>query len=99
MGWWTTVTPRKLSRRHGHHPWTFATYTEAPSERSDGLWCTAFLFRDSERSVYGIREFCGDDVPHHDKLRDMATKVVLNKDFRKRLISDDPELPEMWERR
>ncbi|MBN1346396.1 MAG: hypothetical protein JXQ73_27155 [Phycisphaerae bacterium] len=96
MGWLMPVTPRKLSRKHSRHPWTFAVYTEMSSDRPD---YNAFLFRDSERSIYGIREYHGDEKPHHDKLRDLATKVVTDKEFRKQLISDDPGLPELWQGR
>ena len=33
-----------------------------------------------------------------DDLRKLVPRVVLEKDFRKSLISDYPELPKIWER-
>ena len=55
MGIWYEIKP-KTKREH---PWLFAQYLETPSERGDGQWYVAFLFRDRERTAFGIREFIG----------------------------------------
>ena len=75
--------------------WSFAGYTEFPSEREDGQWYEALLFRNEERTIFGIRIWLGDLV-HQDTLRQIATKVVLDARYRKSLILDDPSVKEMW---
>jgi len=79
-----------------NHPRLFAQYLETPSEREDGNYYPAFLFRKEDRTVFGVKEFW--EWPRAD-LRDLATHVVLDAEFRKTLISDDPMLPKMWKKR
>jgi hypothetical protein len=95
MPHWYEIKPTSLKRRI-KHKWLFAAYAETPSEREDHSWYEAFLFRNQERTIFGIRE--GMEHVHHDDLRKMATKVILDVDFRNSLISDDPRLPQMWKR-
>ena len=92
---WHEIKPLSLKRQKTHN-WLFATYCEFPSEREDHSWYSAFLFRNQERTIFGIREWM--DLIHYDILRKMATRVVLDVDFRNSLISDDPRLPNMWKR-
>jgi hypothetical protein len=96
QGIWYELKPKKLMKQDRKHPWMFAEYLEAPSEREDGRWYKAFLFRDEERTIYGIKEF--SELPNID-FRDLATRVVLDEEFRKSLISSDPMLPKIWKRR
>jgi len=74
----------------------FLTPSEFPSQREDGNYYLAFLFRNEDRTVFGVKEYW--DL-HTDDLRDLATHVVLDAEFRKSLISDDPMLPKMWKKR
>ena len=94
-GLWYEVKPKKLAKKDRDHPWLFAKYWEFPSEREDGNYYQAFLFRNIDRTVFGLKEYW--DWPKVD-LRDMATRVVLDAEFRKSLISDDPMLPKVWKR-
>jgi hypothetical protein len=97
MGIWCDVKP--LSPRRSRHQWVFVLYYETPSERADGLWYEAFLFRNEDRTVFSRKEQIGNHLPGHFKdYRAMATRVINDKEFRKSLISDDPELPRMWKR-
>jgi hypothetical protein len=98
MGYWSEIEPRSPSRKGRDTPWIFATYSESPHERDDGQSYTAFLFRNTERTVFGIKEFVGD-MPHHNQLRNLATKIINDKSFRNELVSDDPDLPNMWKKR
>ena len=79
------------------HPWLFAAYVETPSERADGQWYTAFHFRHSDRTKFGFHEFVGD-LLHHKRLRQMATRVVVDTGYRDSMLSDKPELPKWWKR-
>jgi hypothetical protein len=97
MGHWHEITPHRLAREDTHK-WVFAAYSESPNERSDGQWYDSLLFRDVERTVFGIREWIGELV-YRQKLRELATKIVTDAEFRSELISSDPELPELWKRR
>jgi hypothetical protein len=93
MGHWCGITPH-VTRKH---PWVFANYYEFASDRDDNQQYSAFLFRDQDRTVFGIREFLGDS-PHWDDLRQMATRVVTDDTFRKSLLSDRADLPKMWKK-
>jgi hypothetical protein len=75
----------------------FATYIESPSERADGAWYTALHFRDADRTKFGVQEFVGE-LPHHKRLRAMATRVVVDAAYRKSLLSKKAELPQYWRR-
>lgn len=96
MGMWTDFTPRKLSKRDSEHPWVFAEYMETPSERDDGYWYTAFLFRDRDRTIFGIKEFFV--FPPQPSVYELATRVVKDAAFRESLVSNDPDLPKIWKR-
>ena len=72
-------------------------YHEWASERDDGLHYSAFLFRNSDRTVFGIREFLGKEFGPGDGIhKKWAHKVVTDQRFRDSLISSDPDLPRMW---
>ncbi|MGV8123868.1 MAG: hypothetical protein AB2L14_29310 [Candidatus Xenobiia bacterium LiM19] len=98
-GFWSPIEPQGLSRKDHDHPWEFYSYSESSNRRDDDMDYNAFLFSDRERTVFGIREWLGNDWPHRNLLEKMAAKIVYNEDYRKSLISDDPDLPEMWKRR
>jgi hypothetical protein len=86
----------KISRRL-KHPWMFAIYYESPSERNDNLWYQAFLFRNEKRTVFGIKEQIGAKPVMQD-WGALARRVITDREFRKALISADPDLPRMWKK-
>lgn len=92
------LKPKRLSRRDAHHALHFATYVETPTDREDGEWYEAFLFRDDDFTVFGLKEFCGP-LRHHDDMRALATKVVQDRTLRKSLVTDDPDVKRMWKGR
>lgn len=94
MSMWNAIKPYRL-KPQDDGAWSFASYVEFPSERDDGQWYEALLFRSTDGTVFGVREFRGSLVPGHT-LRKMATKVVLDARYRKSLISDDPWIKKMW---
>lgn len=96
MGMWHDIKP--LSPRRSEGEWVFALYYETPDERADNLWYEAFLFRNDDRTVFGRRETTGSHLRHVHDYRAMATRIMNDRDFRKSLISDDPDLPRMWKR-
>ncbi len=96
QGMWYELKPKKLAKKDRNHPWLFAQYLETPSQREDGNYYLAFLFRNEDRTAFGVKEYW--DWPRVD-LRDHATHVVLDAEFRKSLVSDDPMLPKMWKKR
>lgn len=97
MGNWYEIKP--LSRKRSQHQWIFSLYLEYPSERDDGLWYEAFLSRNEDRTVFGLKERVGDHLSRHfHDYRAMATRVLNDKEFRTPLISDEPNLPRMWKR-
>jgi hypothetical protein len=97
-GYWTEIKPKGLSRQKNRDTWFFAEYYEVPSQRDDGQWYTALLFRNEKRTLFGIKEFPGSTL-HHDDLRQMANKIIQDKGFRESLLSDNPDLPKMWKKR
>jgi len=97
MGTWCEIKP--LSPGRSKHEWVFALYYETPSERDDNLWYEAFLFRNEERTLFGLKEQVGDGPSmHFHNYRALATHVIKDKEFRTSLISGDPGLPLMWKR-
>ena len=66
--------------------------------RSDGQDYEAFLFRNQQRTVFGIHEWLGESPQSRNLLPKMAYRVVTDPEYRKKLISDDPDLPEMWKK-
>jgi len=97
VGQWCPIKPKGLSRRHGKHPWISALYVEFPFEREDNQWYAAFLFRNAERTVFGIQESVGQLI-HNDDLRRMAARVVIDREFRNSLVSNNPALPKLWKK-
>ena len=95
-GIWYELKPKNLAKKDRNHPWLFAHYLETPSEREDGNYYEAFLFRNEDRTVFGVKEYWDWSRVN---LRDLATRVVLDAELRKSLISDDPMLPKMWKKR
>jgi hypothetical protein len=97
MSLWCEIEPLRNRRKHD---WVFALYHEMPTERDDGQWYEAFLFRNEARTVFGLKEQLGDNPSRHFRdYRAMATRVIKDKRFRNSLISDDPDLPRLWKKR
>ncbi len=98
MGHWSAINPSKiiLEKVNGEYPWMFAIYCESPYERDDGHSYAALLFRNSDRTVFGIKEYF--DGYHFDTLHKLARLVVGETTLRNSLISDDPDLPRLWKR-
>jgi hypothetical protein len=94
---WREVEPLPLSNAYRDHPWLFAVYDEY--NRPDGLRYQAFLFRNQDRTIFGMKEWLHQraDWPHAD-LRMLAHRVVCDREFRAELVSDDPDLPALWRR-
>jgi hypothetical protein len=99
-GWWCEIEPTRLSKSSKDHPWVFAIYRESGSQRDDGMSYTAFLFRDRDRTVFGVKEWFGVNViVKNDVLEKLAHRVVTDAEFRRSLLSDDPDLPLLWKKR
>ncbi len=94
MGIWSAIKP-KGGRAKG---WHFAYYYETPTERADGKWYSALLFRDDDRTQFGIREWTGE-LRHHQDLRHMAMRVLVEPRFRKALLSDREDFPKWWKKK
>ena len=94
-GIWYDLQPKKLAKKDRLHPWLFAQYIEAPSEREDGRWYHVFLFRNEDRTVFGMKE---QWALSRGGFRDLATRVVLDAAFRRELISSDPMLLKLWKK-
>ena len=78
----------------------FAVYRESSHERDDGLSYVAFLFRTKDRTVFGAKEWLGENVVvGNDVLEKMAHRIVIDAKFRSSMISDDPDLPLFWKKR
>ena len=93
---WREVEPLPLAHAYKDHPWRFAIYSE--SNRPDGQNYEAFLFRNQERTVFGICEWLDESPRFWNLLPKMAYRVVTDPEYRKKLVSDDPDLPEMWKK-
>jgi hypothetical protein len=87
--------PKNLARHLYGHEWIFAQYTESPSQRSDARPYSVFLFRNKDRTIFGKKEFW--DLSSVD-FRQMASRVITDKEFRDGLISDDEDLRKIWKR-
>ncbi len=95
MGVWTEIKPEgKVSSRE----WKFASYIETPRERASEEWYVAFLFRDEDRTQFGIREWF-ERTPHTPNLRKIATRVISDREFRRSLLSEREDLPKWWRNR
>jgi hypothetical protein len=95
MGVWYLIEPRTGKREHN---WRFAYYVETPSERGDGQWLEALYFRNANRTQFGKLEVLAPNLYGLDS-RSIATKMVKDKDYRERYLSDEPDLPRMWKKR
>jgi len=95
-GYWSIITPNKLSKKDRHHNWVFAFYYETISKRNDNSEYRAFLFRNDDRTIFGLKEFRGWERVDFPK---MAARVVQEKEYRESFISSDPDLPKIWKRR
>lgn len=89
------IAPTRLSKKDQNHHWLFAIYYEFPLKRADGREYKGFIFRNDDRTVFGLKEFW--DWQHVD-FRKMATKVILDKEYRESLISEDSDLPKIWKK-
>jgi hypothetical protein len=97
---WSEIKPTRLSKAYQDHPWVFAVYRESRRERDDGQDYTAFLFRDEDRTAFGVKEWLSKDVDvKNDVLENMAHRVVTDAKFRRSLLSDDTDLPLPWRKR
>jgi len=97
-GLWYALQPKRLSRHSKKHNLYFAEYTETPSVRTDGQWYQAFLFRNDDYSLFGIKEFIGSLI-HHDDMRTLATKVICDTELMKSLLTDDSDVKRIWKDR
>jgi len=98
-GWWSDIEPTRLAKTHRDHPWVFAEYRESGHQREDGLSYVTFLFRNEDRTVFGIKEWLGNDVLiRQDVLKKLAHRVVVDSEFRRSLVSEDPDLPGLWKK-
>jgi hypothetical protein len=98
-GRWTDIEPARLSKAYQDHPWVFAVYRESASDRDDRQRYDAFLFRNKERTVFGIREWLGGEaLVRYDVLQRMAHRIVTDSEYRRQFISEDPDLIDMWKR-
>jgi hypothetical protein len=58
---------------------------------ADGLTYTAFLLRNEERTVFGVKEWLGNDViVRNNVLEKLAHRVVIDGKYRRSMVSDDP---------
>jgi hypothetical protein len=95
MGIWSEIKPLGRPVRD----WRFAEYIELPSERPDGKWFIALLFRNEERNQFGICEWIGVGRSERPPLEKLARRVVSDATFRRSLVSDREDLPRLWKRR
>lgn len=93
-GHWREVTPRRLKPSHNPDDWVFAYFLEVGSQRVNGKEYRVYLFRSRDRAVFGAY-VPGLDKPAPD-VRDWATRIVIDKAFRERHITDDEELIALW---
>jgi hypothetical protein len=98
MSYFTEILPSKTKGTLKNREWKFMLYQESPFERKDQRDYCAFLFRDEDRTLFGMKEYFDDDILPIDKFRDLAAKVVRDSQLRKSLLSDNPDLPRLWKR-
>lgn len=87
--------PKNLGKHNQKHEWIFAEYFEHPEHRKDGKHYRAFVFRNKDRTVFGLKEFYNESKAD---FRALANKVVSDENFRQSLISDDDNLPKLWKK-
>ena len=88
-------SPKNLSKHNQKHEWLFAQYTESPEHREDGKTYKVFVFRNKDRTIFGMKEFW--ETTSTD-FRQMASRVVTDAAFRESLISDDEDLRKIWKK-
>lgn len=101
MGRWKNIEPNIVRKSFRDHPWLFAYYCEPPADREDAQWYHALIFRDDHRSAYGAFELTSGEVNDVNfqtrfNLRNIATRVVTDENYRKTLLSESPHLPVIW---
>lgn len=94
-GIWSPLKPKRLSRKEADHALHFATYVETPTDRRDGQWYEAFLFRNDGFTLFGLKEFIGP-LLHHDDMRALATKVIKDNNLMRSLVTDDADVKRIW---
>ena len=94
-GHWTEIIPTRLSKKDQNHCWIFAVFWEYSAFRNDKQTYSAFLFRNDDRTIFGLKEYLKFQIVDYRK---MATRVIQDKEFRKSLISSDTDLPKIWKR-
>src|SRR4051794_26298186 len=87
--------PKQLAKHHQKHEWLFAQYAESPEHRLDGKSYRVFVFRNKDRTVFGMKEFW---EPTSTDFRQLASRVVTDANFRESLISDDEDLRKIWKK-
>lgn len=87
--------PKNLAKHQQKNEWIFAEYFEKPEQRPDQKHYRAFTFRNKDRTIFGVKEFYDDAATD---FRQLATRVVADKNFRDSLISDDADLRKIWKR-
>lgn len=101
---WFPIKPNRVRRSSRDHPWVFAYYFQSPKERDDEKWYHAIMFRDQNRTKFGAFEVVAQDLPvqsfdrRYNKRR-IATRIVIDNEFRESLLRDTPELRDLWRRR
>jgi hypothetical protein len=96
-GMWRHLKVKNIPKHQRSHCWVFMDYMEAPSSRNDNRWYEALLFRNQDRTAFGIKEF--DSLVHHNVIHRIAARVIYDEAFRQELLSDHPALPKIWKRR
>ena len=94
-GYWCEIIPARLSKKDRNHNWIFAVYWEYSAFRNDKQEYRAFLFRNDDRTIFGLKEYLSVQPVDYRKL---ATHVIQDKEFRQLFISSDPDLPKIWKR-
>jgi len=93
-----TITPADLPAHLQDHPWEFALFSEYDNPHSflGKLLYQALVFRNKKHTIYGIKEWHDPGAPI--RLDKMARRIVVDEDFRNSLVTDDPRVPEIWEK-
>lgn len=87
--------PRNLAKHLQKNDWIFAEYYEYPEQRPDEKPYRAFLFRNKQRTIFGVKEFYEE---RQTDFRKLASRVVTDANFRETLISEDEDLPKIWKK-
>ena len=92
------IIPENLPVHLKDNLWEFAIYTQYDNQRSylSDMVYRALIFRNINHTVYGIKEWDGNGAPL--SLNKMARRIVVDDEFRQSLITEDPKVPEIWEK-